>query len=76
MTTETKPKSPKARIYVTNSITQALMKEFDVADNTIRVALKFYSESDLSKKIRSRAIELMDDVNKTNTQLIQEYDQD
>jgi hypothetical protein len=76
MNTETITKKTKARISVTDAITRTLISEFKVSGNTVRVSLKFYSDSETSKKIRSRANELMQETVKLNALSIQEYDQD
>jgi hypothetical protein len=76
MVTATKSKRALIRIWVTDEITRTLMAEFDTTGNTVRLALRFISDSELSKKIRNRAIALMEDVNKKNKKNMAEYDQD
>lgn len=71
-----KTKKRKTRIWVTDEVTRQLVQEFETTGNTILVALKFYTESELSKKIRKRAMELMEETTKKNQALIEEYDQD
>ncbi len=72
----TKTKKRKTRIWVTDEVTRQLVQEFNVAGNTILVALKFYTESDLSKNIRKRAMQLMEETTQNNQALINEYDND
>lgn len=76
MNQSTKLKKRKARIWVTDEVTRQLVVEFNTSGNTILVALKLYTDSELSKKIRKRAMELMEETTKNNQALITEYDQD
>lgn len=75
MSETSKTKRTQKRIWVTDEITRQLVKDFEVTGNTVRIALKFYSDSDLSKKIRAAAIKKMEDVMVQNEQLMHEFDQ-
>jgi NADPH-dependent 7-cyano-7-deazaguanine reductase QueF len=76
MSAETNIKNPRARISVTNEITNKLTEEFGVTPTYVRVCLKFHSDSGVSVKMRLRATELMEETNKNNRLLVKEYDQD
>jgi hypothetical protein len=71
----TKNKKKQRRIWVTDEITAQLKSEFDLTGVTVLNALKFYSFSENAQKIRSRALELMDEVQMTNKVLFQENNQ-
>lgn len=76
MTTETNPRKTATRIWVTDDNYRQLQNEFDVTGSHIRNSLKFYSDSELAKKIRTRAIEMMAETQERNRELIKEQDQD
>lgn len=75
MSETSRTKRTQKRIWVTDEITRQLVKDFEVTGNTVRIALKFYSDSDLSKKIRAAAIKKMEEVMVQNEQLMHEFDQ-
>lgn len=70
MNQELKQKKRKDRIRVTDEITAQLVSEFETSNQTVLVALKFHTYSDLAEKIRSRAMELMQETMKENQKLI------
>jgi hypothetical protein len=76
MNTETTTKRSQQRIWVTDQNTRDLVAEFNITGSHVRNCLKFYTDSELAKKVRVRAIELMEQVMKRNEELMSEYDQD
>lgn len=69
-------KKQRPRIQITVEVLKRLESEFDVSGNTIRWALKLFSDSKTSKNIRARAMEMMAETIIKNTELINEYDND
>lgn len=80
MSTEKNPttteKRSQTRIWITDQHTRELVAEFGISGSHVRNCLKFYTDSDLAKKVRERAIEKMEKTIARNKELMQEYDQD
>lgn len=66
-------KKRQKRIWVTDEVTRTLTKEFKTSGTTVLNALKFSSYSEQAKKIRLKAIELMKEVEKSNSELMSEF---
>lgn len=67
-------KSITPKIQATDDVIRALMAEFEVVYQTVRVSLRFYSHSPKAKAIRKRAIEMMTQVSDQNHQLLNDFD--
>lgn len=61
------------RVWVTDDITRKLCAEFTTSNTNVLNALKFSSYSDQAKKIRVRAMELMEKTQEQNQELMQEF---
>lgn len=61
------------RIWVTDEVTRTLKSEFSTTNASILNALKFASYSAEAKKIRNRAIALMVETQKSNEELMSEF---
>lgn len=49
----------KNTIEISSKLKKDLVKEFDVSLTTVQLSLNFFNNSDLAKRIRSRAKELL-----------------
>lgn len=63
----------RKRIWVTDEVTRTLCSEFETTHTTVLNSLKGFSHSDLAVSIRTKAIHLMEEVMKSNKELIKEF---
>lgn len=73
MTTEI-TKISRGRIWVTDEIHKELQTEFNTTSQTVYNSLKFFFSSETAVKIRTRAIEMMEETNASNKRLKTEFD--
>lgn len=60
------------KIQVSGSWIKKIADELDTSENTVRMSLKYYMNSELGKKIRERALEMLKEESKKPIELIED----